>query len=301
MPTLYEEVRAALRDSEFRPRKRLGQNFLVHERVLEAIVDLLDLKTDDLVLEIGPGLGALTRRLVDRATGVWAVEVDPFLINRLHQSDLIGNRKFHLISGDILKVPLAEILPKQKIKLIGNLPYSISTPVLFRVFELRDHFSSIVLMVQKEVADRIASAPGRKTYGTLSVWCQIHGQVIHKIQVSPEAFFPKPKVRSTVLKMELYPRPRVPREEMTVLRGLLRAAFGQRRKTLGNVMGNWMKSGRNEVEQFLRSQNIDPQRRGETLTIENFIDLTHALASSHLLRAQSADDSATHDTPQIDC
>jgi 16S rRNA (adenine1518-N6/adenine1519-N6)-dimethyltransferase len=301
MPTLYEEVRAALRESEFRPRKRLGQNFLVHEHVLEAIVDLLALKTDDLVLEIGPGLGALTRRLVDRAGGVWAVEVDPFLTRRLQQSDLTTNRKFHLISGDILEVPLAEILPKQKIKLIGNLPYSISTPVLFRVLELRDYFSSIVLMLQKEVADRIASAPGTKAYGTLSVWCQIHGQVIHKIQVSPEAFFPRPKVRSTVLKVDLYPQPRVPPEEMTVLRGLLRAAFGQRRKTLGNVIGKWLKAGRAEIEGFLRSQNIDPQRRGETLSIENFIDLTHALASSHLLKGQPVDASATHYTPQNDC
>jgi 16S rRNA (adenine1518-N6/adenine1519-N6)-dimethyltransferase len=297
MATLYQEVRAALRESEFRPRKRLGQNFLVHEHVLEAIVDLLALKTDDLVLEIGPGLGALTRRLVDRAAGVWAVEVDPFLIRRLQESDLIAHPKFHLISGDILKVPLAEILPKDKIKLIGNLPYSISTPVLFRVLELRAYFSSIVLMVQKEVADRIASAPGAKTYGTLSVWCQIHGRVTKKLQVSPEAFFPQPKVRSTVLEMELYPRARIPPEEMTVLRGLLRAAFGQRRKTLGNVMGKWLKSGRDEVEEFLRSQNIDPQRRGETLSIDNFINLTHALAASHLLSGQPAD----HDKPQIDC
>jgi 16S rRNA (adenine1518-N6/adenine1519-N6)-dimethyltransferase len=297
MATLYQEVRAALRESEFRPRKRLGQNFLVHEHVLEAIVDLLALKTDDLVLEIGPGLGALTRRLVDRAAGVWAVEVDPFLIGRLQESDLIAHPKFHLISGDILKVPLAEILPKDKIKLIGNLPYSISTPVLFRVLELRAYFSSIVLMVQKEVADRIASAPGAKTYGTLSVWCQIHGRVTKKLQVSPEAFFPQPKVRSTVLEMELYPRARIPPEEMTVLRGLLRAAFGQRRKTLANVMGKWLKSGRDEVEEFLRSQNIDPQRRGETLSIDNFINLTHALAASHLLSGQPAD----HDKPQIDC
>jgi 16S rRNA (adenine1518-N6/adenine1519-N6)-dimethyltransferase len=296
MATLYQEVRAALRESEFRPRKRLGQNFLVHEHVLEAIVDLLALKTDDLVLEIGPGLGALTRRLVDRAAGVWAVEVDPFLIGRLQESDLIAHPKFHLISGDILKVPLAEILPKDKIKLIGNLPYSISTPVLFRVLELRAYFSSIVLMVQKEVADRIASAPGAKTYGTLSVWCQIHGRVTKKLQVSPEAFFPQPKVRSTVLEMELYPRARIPPEEMTVLRGLLRAAFGQRRKTLGNVMGKWLKSGRDEVEEFLRSQNIDPQRRGETLSIDNFINLTHALAASHLLSGQP-----DYDKPQIDC
>jgi 16S rRNA (adenine1518-N6/adenine1519-N6)-dimethyltransferase len=268
MPTLYEEVRAALREFEFRPRKRLGQNFLVHERVLEAIVDLLDLKTDDLVLEIGPGLGALTRRVIDRAAGLWAVEVDSFLTRRLQQSDLIANRKFHLISGDVLKVPLAEILPKQKIKLIGNLPYSISTPVLFRMLELRDHFSAMVLMVQKEVADRIASVPGTKNYGTLSVWCQIHGQVTKKLQVAPEAFFPQPKVRSTVLKMELYPQPRVPPAEMPVLRGLLRAAFGQRRKTLGNVIGKWLKSGRDEVEELLGLQNIDPQRRGETLSIE---------------------------------
>jgi 16S rRNA (adenine1518-N6/adenine1519-N6)-dimethyltransferase len=228
---------------------------------------------------------------------VWAVEVDPFLIGRLQESDLIAHPKFHLISGDILKVPLAEILPKDKIKLIGNLPYSISTPVLFRVLELRAYFSSIVLMVQKEVADRIASAPGAKTYGTLSVWCQIHGRVTKKLQVSPEAFFPQPKVRSTVLEMELYPRARIPPEEMTVLRGLLRAAFGQRRKTLGNVMGKWLKSGRDEVEEFLRSQNIDPQRRGETLSIDNFINLTHALAASHLLSGQPAD----YNKPQIDC
>lgn len=296
MPTLYEEVRAALRESEFRPRKRLGQNFLVHERVLEAILHLLALKADDLVLEIGPGLGALTRRLVEQAGGVWAVEVDPFLIQRLQESDLAANPKFHLVRGDILKVPLPEILPNQEIKLIGNLPYSISTPVLFRVLELRQQFSSIVLMVQKEVADRIASAPGTKTYGTLSVWCQIHGQVIKKIQVSPEAFFPQPKVRSTVLKMELYPQPRVPREEMTVLRGLVRAAFGQRRKTLGNVMSRWLKSGRDDVEEFLRSQSIDPQCRGETLSVEKFIGLTHALASSDLLRADPADASTDHYT-----
>jgi 16S rRNA (adenine1518-N6/adenine1519-N6)-dimethyltransferase len=285
MATLYEETRAALRESDFKPRKRLGQNFLIHERVLEAIVDLLALKTKDSVLEIGPGLGFLTRHLVERAGGVWAVEVDPFLIQRLQGSDLAANRKFHLVGGDILKVPLAEILPTGKMKVVGNLPYSISTPALFRVLELREHFSSMVLMVQKEVADRITGGPGTKAYGTLSVWCQIHGQVIDRVQVSPEAFFPRPKVRSTVLKMELYPQPRLAREEMPVLRGLVRAAFGQRRKTLANVMITWLDSDRVIVEDFLRSQGIDPQRRGETLSVDNFIDLTRSLRSSSLLRA----------------
>ena len=285
MATLYEETRAALRESDFKPRKRLGQNFLIHERVLEAILDLLALKTKDSVLEIGPGLGFLTRHLVERAGGVWAVEVDPFLIQRLQESDLAANRKFHLVGGDVLKVPLAEILPPGKMKVVGNLPYSISTPALFRVLELREHFSSMVLMVQKEVADRITGGPGTKAYGTLSVWCQIHGQVIDRVQVSPEAFFPRPKVRSTVLKMELYPQPRLAREEMPVLRGLVRAAFGQRRKTLANVMITWLDSDRDIVEDFLRSQGIDPQRRGETLSVDNFIDLTRSLRSSSLLRA----------------
>lgn len=285
MATLYEETRAALRESDFKPRKRLGQNFLIHERVLEAILDLLALKTKDSVLEIGPGLGFLTRHLVERAGGVWAVEVDPFLIQRLQGSDLAANRKFHLVGGDILKVPLAEILPTGKMKVVGNLPYSISTPALFRVLELREHFSSMVLMVQKEVADRITGGPGTKAYGTLSVWCQIHGQVTDRVQVSPEAFFPRPKVRSTVLKMELYPQPRLAREEMPVLRGLVRAAFGQRRKTLANVMSTWLDSDRDIVEDFLRSQGIDPQRRGETLSVDNFIDLTRSLRSSSLLRA----------------
>jgi 16S rRNA (adenine1518-N6/adenine1519-N6)-dimethyltransferase len=285
MATLYEETRAALRESDFKPRKRLGQNFLIHERVLETILDLLALKTKDSVLEIGPGLGFLTRHLVERAGGVWAVEVDPFLIQRLQGSDLAANRKFHLVGGDVLKVPLAEILPPGKMKVVGNLPYSISTPALFRVLELREHFSSMVLMVQKEVADRITGSPGTKAYGTLSVWYQIHGQVIDRVQVSPEAFFPRPKVRSTVLKMELYPQPLLAREEMLVLRGLVRAAFGQRRKTLANVMSTWLDSDRDIVEDFLRSQGIDPQRRGETLSVENFINLTHALRSSALLRA----------------
>jgi 16S rRNA (adenine1518-N6/adenine1519-N6)-dimethyltransferase len=278
--TLYDQVRALLRESDFKPRKRFGQNFLIHEHILDAIMRLLDLQSQDRVLEIGPGLGFLTRRLVESAGEVWAVEVDPFLVERLQKSDLAANPKFHLIPGDILKVPLPETLPEGKVKLAGNLPYSISTPVLFRIFEMREHFSSLVLMVQKEVADRIASEPGTKAYGTLSVWCQIHGQIVDKVQVSPEAFFPRPKVRSTVLKIELYPAARLPRDEMPIMRGLVRAAFGQRRKTLGNVMTAWLRSDRESVEKFLRSCDVDPQRRGETLSVEDFLRLTQALRSN---------------------
>jgi len=149
MPTLYEEVRAALRDSEFRPRKRLGQNFLIHERVIDSILRLLDLLTNDEVVEIGPGLGFLTRRLLERGSKVWAVEIDSALVQRLRESDFAANPKFQLIHGDILTVALPELLPKRKVKLAGNLPYSIATPVLFRVFECREFFSSMVIMVPK--------------------------------------------------------------------------------------------------------------------------------------------------------
>jgi len=285
--TLYEEVRAALRESEFRPKKSRGQNFLIHEHVIESIVRLLDLDRDDQVLEIGPGLGFLTRRLLERAGKVWAVEVDDALVERLRVSEFAATAKFNLIHGDILEVSLEQILPQTKFKLVGNLPYSIATPVLFRIFDWRERFSTLVLMVQKEVADRIASGPGTKDYGTLSVWCHVHGRITDKINVSPEAFFPRPKVRSTVLKFELYSEPLVGAGEMAKFRGLVRAAFGQRRKTLSNTMTSWLKRERPEIDGFLLAQGIDPKRRGETLTVDDFVKLSHAIGQSDLLISEN--------------
>jgi 16S rRNA (adenine1518-N6/adenine1519-N6)-dimethyltransferase len=281
--TLYEEVRAALRESEFRPKKSLGQNFLIHENVIESILCLLDLDPNDGVVEIGPGLGFLTRRLLQRAGQVWAVEIDNALVERLRQSGWAAEPRFHLIHGDVLTVPLTQMLPNKKLKLAGNLPYSISTPVLFRIFDWRGHFSSVVLMVQKEVADRIASAPGTKDYGTLSVWCQVHGRVTEKVSVSPEAFFPRPKVRSTVLKIELFDQPLIADADLATLRGLVRAAFGQRRKTLSNNLTSWLKRGRDDIDDFLRSCDIDPKRRGETLSVNEFVKLAGKLTRSSFL------------------
>jgi 16S rRNA (adenine1518-N6/adenine1519-N6)-dimethyltransferase len=287
METLYEEVRAALRDSHFKPRRRLGQNFLIHDRVIDSILRLVDLSATDEILEIGPGLGFLTRRLVERAAKVWAVEVDPFLVDWLQRSSLGNHPKLQLIHADILKARLDEQWSRHKVKLVGNLPYSISTPVLFRLLEWRERFSSIVLMVQKEVADRIASEPGVKAYGTLSVWCQVHGRIVDKISVAPEAFYPRPKVRSTVLKIELFSEPLIAVKEMPYLRGLVRAAFGQRRKTLSNALTTWLKKDRADIEAFLHSQRIDGRRRGETLSIEEFTRLAAALEPSGMLRPQS--------------
>jgi 16S rRNA (adenine1518-N6/adenine1519-N6)-dimethyltransferase len=285
MTTLYEEARATLRESEFRPRKRLGQNFLIHENIIDSILRLLDLSPEDEIVEIGPGLGFLTRRLVDTAKKVYAVEIDSALVDHLKRSPLGSNPAFQLVHNDILKLAPDDFLPPHEIKLVGNLPYSISTAVLFRLFEWRKHFSSLVLMMQKEVADRIASRPATKAYGTLSVWCQVHGRITERVSVSPEAFFPKPEVRSTILKVELYQEPLIPLAELSLLRGLIRAAFGQRRKTLGKALTSWLQRDRSEIEKMLRLEGVDPMRRGETLRVEEFLALTHALKASQLLPA----------------
>lgn len=275
--SLYQEARAALREGSFKPTKRLGQNFLVHERILEAIIRLIDLSPQDEVLEIGPGLGFLTRRLVAIARKVWAIELDAFLVERLRHSPLGSHPALELLHADFLTVPLTDVLPPRKVKLVANLPYSISTPALFRIFDLREHFALLVLMLQKEVAERLIAAPGTKAYGSLSVWFQIHGQVLDKISVSPEAFFPRPKVRSTVLKIGLYGQPLAPERDYSRLRILVRAAFGQRRKTLSNALAAALRRDSTELALVLRRAGIDPRRRGETLTVDEFIGLARAM------------------------
>lgn len=288
MATLYQEARAVLRETEFRPRKSRGQNFLIHERVLDAILGLLDLSTADEVLEVGPGLGFLTRRLLEQAGTVWAVEIDPVLVERLRASVIGADPRLHLIHGDILQTPVKEIFAGKKIKLAGNLPYSMATQVLFRIFEQREFFSSLVFMVQKEVADRIAAGPGTKDYGTLSIFSQVHGRVSGKVAVSPEAFFPRPKVRSTVLRLDLFPAPRIETNRWAVLRRLVRAAFAQRRKTLGNAFGAASARGRAAAENFLSAHEIDPRRRGETLSVDEFIRLAQAPEAEEFFPAEEA-------------
>lgn len=275
--TLYEEVRAALVELEIRAKKSRGQNFLIHEHVIDAILRLLQLTRADQILEIGPGLGFLTRRLVAAADKVWAVEVDAKLVEYLQRREWSAPEKFQLIAGDILEASLVDWLPNRKVKVVGNLPYNISTEVLFRLFDLRAHFSCLVIMLQKEVADRLASGPGTKAYGILSVWCQLHGIVTGKVAVSPEAFFPKPTVRSTVLRIDLRAQPLIDEQDMPVMKDLLRAAFGQRRKTLGNGLVTWLKRERPAIDNFLADRKIDPQRRGESLAVSEFVELVDGL------------------------
>ncbi|MCH6546018.1 MAG: 16S rRNA (adenine(1518)-N(6)/adenine(1519)-N(6))-dimethyltransferase RsmA [Deltaproteobacteria bacterium] len=279
MPSLYQEARAVCHELGFRPKKRLGQHFLIDENIIEAILRLVELSERDEILEIGPGIGFLTRRLVAKAKRVWAVEVDPLLVEWLQQSPIGNASSLTLVHADVLKLQLGEILPNRKVKLVANLPYNISTPVLFRILEEREHFSDLVLMVQQEVADRMAASPGTKSYGTLSIWCQVHGEILAKVRVSPSAFFPQPKVRSTILKIGLRSEPLVSAEYFPSLRDVVRACFGQRRKMLSNALGNLLKKERVEIEGLLRNEGIDPRRRGETLSVHEMIRMACTLKS----------------------
>lgn len=273
--SLYQEARAAFRELNLKPRKRLGQHFLIHEGVIEAILKLVQPSAEDEILEIGPGLGFVTRRLLEAVRKVWAVEIDPLLVEWLKRAPLGSHPGLELIQGDILKVPLEAILPGRKLKLVGNLPYGISTPVLFRIFELRERFSSLVIMLQREVADRLRASPGSRCYGTLSVWCQIHGKIVGRVPVSPEAFIPRPKVASTVLRIDLFSEPLVGQEDLPALRAIVRSAFGLRRKTLENALKALVKD-KAELGARLVGAGIDPRRRGETLGVREFIGLAHA-------------------------
>jgi len=279
MPSLYQEARAACHELGFRPKKRLGQHFLIDEMIIEAILRLMELSEGDEILEIGPGFGFLTRRLVAKAKRIWAVEVDPLLVEWLQQSPIGTASSLTLVHADVLKIQFGEILPNRKVKLVANLPYNISTPVLFRILEEREHFSDLVFMVQQEVADRMAASPGTKSYGTLSIWCQVHGEILAKVRVSHSAFFPQPKVQSTILKIGLRSEPLVSAEYFPSLRDVVRACFGQRRKMLSNALANLLKKERVEIEGLLRNEGIDPRRRGETLSVNEMIRLACTLKS----------------------
>ena len=273
MATLHQEARSAWRELGFTPSKARGQNFLVHQHVIDTILRLLDLGEDDRILEVGPGLGFVTRRLVGESRRVWAIEVDPLLVQWLRNGPLGSSPEFHLVHGDVLETDFDRLLPQGRIKVVANLPYSVAAPALLRLFEAGRHFSVLVVMLQKEVARRLAAEPGTSAYGVLSVWCRLYGRVTRKVAVSSEAFTPRPKVESTLSRVELYPEPLVPAEELSLLRAVVRAGFARRRKMLGNALAVLFDSRARAI--FDRA-GIDPRRRAETLDLPEFGRLARA-------------------------
>jgi len=260
------------------PRKSLGQNFIKDPRVIEKIVEAAGLSADDCVLEIGPGMGALTVALAEKAGKVIAIEKDERVITPLRNL-LEGYPNTEVVRADCLKLDFRGFYTGKKLKAVSNLPYSISTPVLIKLLGDRAIFSSLVLMLQLEVGQRITARPGSRQYGSLSVLIQTYMDVKILFRVPPSAFWPKPKVDSVVLKFVPLPGPRVPLSDERLHERVLRAAFSSRRKMLGNSLQSLL--SREAAESALAACGIDRSRRAETLSIEEYSLLANEVARSH--------------------
>ncbi|MBI5189229.1 MAG: ribosomal RNA small subunit methyltransferase A [Nitrospirae bacterium] len=255
------------------PKKSLGQNFLTDESVCERIVDAADVGPQDSVLEIGPGHGVLTRRLAACAGHVTAIELDERLFGKLSR-ELAHHENLEIIQGDALKFPY-EDLPG-KVKVVANLPYYISTPIISRLIEARKKVSLMVLMLQKEVAERIAAPPGGKDYGYLSVMVQLYTEAESLFVVPAEAFDPVPKVDSAVARLIVRGAPVAYCRDFALFERVVSASFSQRRKTLKNSLkGSGLFT--DEGVARLADSGIDPIRRAETLSVAEFAALTEFL------------------------
>jgi 16S rRNA (adenine1518-N6/adenine1519-N6)-dimethyltransferase len=275
-PASPSATRALLRELGHAPNRTLGQNFLINPGALDRIVTTAQITKNDAVLEIGPGLGALTTRLVESAAQVCAIEKDRQFLELLQEK----LPPLHLVSGDALKVSWDELhLPDSGVKVAANLPYSISKPMLRRLMEeWRPHLFSATLTVQKEVAERIVAAPGTSAYGPMAIMCRLHGQAKKVFDIAPGSFLPPPDVTSSVVHIVMRATPTVEIADEAFFWRVVNAAFGQRRKQLGNTL-KAIESDKERLIAVLQVTDIDPQRRGETLSLEEFAALSAALNS----------------------
>ncbi len=263
-------------------QKKFGQNFLIDSNILEKIVDSAELTEQDCVLEIGPGIGTMTQYLAEQAREVIAVEIDKNLIPILEET-LGDYDNVTVINEDILKVDINRIVQERNggrpIKVVANLPYYITTPIIMALFEKHIPLQSITIMVQKEVADRMQVGPGTKDYGALSLAVQYYSKPEIVARVPASCFMPRPNVDSTVIRLERYDEPPVEVADETYLFAVIRASFNQRRKTLVNGLTNAGNLGvsRPDVEKVLAEMELSPTVRGETLTLEQFTELSSRL------------------------
>jgi 16S rRNA (adenine1518-N6/adenine1519-N6)-dimethyltransferase len=271
-------TRAILREYGYQPNKRRGQNFLVREAMLQSIAEAARLSATDVVLEIGPGPGNLTRHLVRSAGRVIAVEVEHELASIVRAE--LASDNLTVLEADALSLDFAALTPPGgKLKLVANLPFNITTPMLFKILEDPTLFSQVLLLIQKEVAERIIAPAGQKPYGILAVQTQLRCDAEIALTIGPEAFSPRPKVASALIRLTPLPAPRAPVTDLDRFRRLVRAAFAQRRKTLRNSLLAALDGFTPEqIDQALAQTEIDPRRRAETLSIEEFAALENKLS-----------------------
>lgn len=260
--------------------KSRGQNFLADPNMARAIVARAEPEEGDRILEIGPGLGALTIHLLEKGARVTAVELDHGLADWL-EDELAPQfpERLKVVRDDILNVDLEQLIgAEEKIKVVGNLPYLISTPVLFKLLAVRPLIEKAVLMFQKELADRLTAGPGKKDYGRLSVNLGYHADIVRYIDVGAEVFYPRPKVGSTVLGFVFREKPGLRAENEALFSRVVAAGFAKRRKTLRNSLKSAFSL--DEVETALERAGIEPTRRAETLSIDEFVKLTNSWPQS---------------------
>ena len=251
----------------FSPKRSLGQNFLVNPRIQERIIEACALEKNDVVLEIGPGKGVLTRPLADRVKKVLAIEKDNFLAPQLEKESAGTNVAIE--HADILKYPFEQLPAPMKV--VGNLPYNIATPIIEKVLAFRHKFSVFYMTVQLEYGNRIVARPHSKEYGSLSCFVQYYAEVKKLFKIPPSAFRPAPKVDSCFLSLRVRPEPaRKARDEEFLFR-LIRACFSQRRKTIRNSLA--VVYGREDTEKLLAELHIDPRLRAEDLSLEDYVRL----------------------------
>ena len=271
---------AVLQKYDFAFQKKFGQNFLIDTHVLDKIIKSAEITKDDMVLEIGPGIGTMTQYLSNAAGKVIAVEIDKNLIPILKDT-LDGFDNVRVINEDVLKVDIAKLADEENngrpIKVVANLPYYITTPIIMGLFENHVPLKSITVMVQKEVADRMQVGPGTKDYGALSLAVQYYASPYIVANVPPNCFMPRPKVGSAVIRLDRYENPPVQVNDEKLMFKIIRASFNQRRKTLANGLKNSPEINftKEEIEEAIESLGKGASVRGEALTLEEFAALTN--------------------------
>ena len=266
----------------FNFQKKFGQNFLIDTRILEEIIDAAQISKDDFVLEIGPGIGTMTQYLCEAAREVVAVEIDKNLIPILADT-LSAYDNVEVINEDILKVDIKTLAEERNhgkpIKVVANLPYYITTPIIMGLFESHVPIDSITIMVQKEVADRMQEGPGSKEYGALSLAVQYYANPKIVVNVPPSCFMPQPKVGSAVIRLVRHEQPPVEVEDEKLMFQLIRAYFNQRRKTLANGLNNFpgLKLDKETIQKCIEELGVPVTVRGEALSLEQFAKLSNII------------------------